>query len=293
VLGDILQIPKSELGAASGNLAFYDQLVCIPLVYIWGVLSDRIGRNVVYSIGYLLIGTAFFIYTRAANLYPQLIAFRVVFAFGAAAASSMITAVVSDMTELESRGKVSGLVGIFSGIGALLGLFIFLPLPAKFTNMVQGLHITYIIVGSVALLFSGVLFFAIKKKKISTQNSTDASQETVVPEKAVVDIVKEGFKSSTDPTILLSYFGSFLARGDTIIITTFIPLLVYKHYITGHTCSGDVHGNLKENCRDAYILSSVLSGIAQTFALAGAPFFGILCDKIYKPLCILIAGILQ
>ncbi len=70
--------------------------------------------------------------------------------------------------------------------------------------------------------------------------------------------------------------GSFLARGDSIIITIFIPLWVYKYYIDQGLCtiSNPDDPEVKESCKKAYITASILSGIAQTFALMGAPFFG-------------------
>ena len=61
------------------------------------------------------------------------------------------------------------------------------------------------------------------------------------------------------------------------MLTIFIPLWVYKYYIMIGECSGDpLDSEIKENCRDAYIKASILSGIAQTFALIFAPVVGYL-----------------
>jgi MFS family permease len=88
---------------------------------------------------------------------------------------------------------------------------------------------------------------------------------------------------------------SFLARGDSIIITIFVPLWVYKYYIEIGSCpsvTGPEDPDLKESCKKAYITAAVLSGVAQTLALVGAPLFGYLTDKLYRPFSILLAGVI-
>src|SRR5690349_1720174 len=102
----------------------------LPSVYLWGVASDRIGRRTVYSLGFLTMAIALASYTFAKNLYPQLLIIRLIFAVGGAASSSMVTAVLADYAGEQDRGKIAGVVGIVSGLGALLALFVFLPLPA-------------------------------------------------------------------------------------------------------------------------------------------------------------------
>jgi hypothetical protein len=39
-------------------------------------------------------------------------------------------------------------------------------------------------------------------------------------------IIKEGFLAARDPRICLSYFASFAARGDAIIITSILSLWI-------------------------------------------------------------------
>lgn len=76
--------------------------------------------------------------------------------------------------------------------------------------------------------------------------------------------------------ILKGYLGSFLARGDSIIITVFVPLWVYKYYIDEGSCHATDPNDpdVKESCKKAYITAAILSGVAQTLALVGAPIFG-------------------
>jgi hypothetical protein len=110
----------------------------------------------------------------------------------------------------------------------------------------------------------------------NTANDNTLSQQFYSKSLSVFQLAKEGLTAAKDPKILLGYIGSFLARGDTIIITLFLPLWIYKAYIDNGTCSAPSieDPELKDVCRPAYLRASALSGLAQTFALVGAPIFG-------------------
>lgn len=88
------------------------------------------------------------------------------------------------------------------------------------------------------------------------------------------EAVKLGF---TDSNIALGYLGGFVARASTVAISLFIPLFVNTYFIGNGFCQGspyDTSPELKEECRAAYILASILSGVAQLLGLVCAPLFG-------------------
>lgn len=88
------------------------------------------------------------------------------------------------------------------------------------------------------------------------------------------EAVRLGF---TDPNIALGYLGGFVARASTVAISLFIPLFVNTYFIGNGFCQGSPHDpspELKEECRAAYILASILSGVAQLLGLVCAPLFG-------------------
>lgn len=81
----------------------------------------------------------------------------------------------------------------------------------------------------------------------------------------------------TDSRITLGYVGGFVARASTVAISLFIPLYVNTFFISNGFCQGSPHDpskELKEECRAAYVLSSILTGVAQLVALICAPMFG-------------------
>jgi hypothetical protein len=85
---------------------------------------------------------------------------------------------------------------------------------------------------------------------------------------------KTGLREANNPEILLGYIASFLARSDSISITLYLPLWIYKFYIEKGLCV-DIPGDEKNSCHDAYTKASIFGGVAQVFALVGAPVFGI------------------
>lgn len=93
------------------------------------------------------------------------------------------------------------------------------------------------------------------------------------------DSVRLGF---TDSEIALGYLGGFVARASTVAISLFIPLFVNKFFIDNGFCKGspnDPNDKLKEECRKAYILASILTGVAQLMGLICAPVFGYLSSR--------------
>lgn len=73
-----------------------------------------------------------------------------------------------------------------------------------------------------------------------------------------------------------------MARASTVAISLFIPLFVNTFFISNGFCQGSPHDpspELKKECRSAYILSSILTGVAQMAALLCAPLFGYLSHR--------------
>ncbi|KAJ3073990.1 hypothetical protein HDU98_000151 [Podochytrium sp. JEL0797] len=352
ILTNILRIPTDQLGDKSGNLTFADQIASLFAVYIFGLSSDFVGRRCIYGFGFSTMGIALCLYPRVES-YTALMVVRLVFALGGGAATSMLTAVLADYANDEVRGRMAGLVGLFAGCGALVALFVFMPLPFKFDSIVKGLQTTYLIVGLIACTFGVLLFFfltpnsthpsetplsavqaegdLLPRSGVSTDSAavliaTESSSSKNIPnphsstiamegsasscpvmgsrssplseespatvsespepiiKKSVMQVAKEGLLAAKDPKIMLGYVGSFLARGDTVIITLFIPLWVYRVYIDRGLCEapgGPEDPDIKDACADAYSRAMMISGIAQTFALIGAPIFGYLADRFH------------
>ena len=93
------------------------------------------------------------------------------------------------------------------------------------------------------------------------------------------DSVELGF---SDSNIALGYLGGFVARASTVAISLFMPLFINSFFISNGFCKGspnDPSPELKEECRAAYVLSAILTGVAQLMGLLCAPVFGYLSSR--------------
>eukprot|EP01129_Flabellula_baltica_P006865 TRINITY_DN2628_c0_g1_i2.p1 TRINITY_DN2628_c0_g1~~TRINITY_DN2628_c0_g1_i2.p1 ORF type:complete len:384 (-),score=57.76 TRINITY_DN2628_c0_g1_i2:39-1190(-) len=257
----MLNVSKEEEGNYIGNIVVFAETTSVIISFFWGTLSDKIGRKVVYILSFLIMSVSI-----AAMPYVQsieiFILIRVVFAIGVSAASGCITSLLADYPAPEGRGRAGGIIGLTSGLGALLSLFIFLRIPLWFSHIesriTRGMIMFFTMAGFL-FLSQIVLGFGLSKKR-----STKESAKFTV-------IMKEGAKSILQPKILLSYLGSFAARGDSIIITTFIVLWVQQFELAQGV-----------SLEEAVAKAGAISGIAQTFALVFAVPAGFLAERLDK-----------
>ena len=109
---------KDEVGDAVGTLSFADELLALVACPLWGLISDRIGVKTVAVIGYCVIGVSLIGLVKSDNVYPELLAGRLVFSIGGAACTTMVTAVLpamvaerisrDDEPTLEEHGLANG-----------------------------------------------------------------------------------------------------------------------------------------------------------------------------------------
>ncbi|PBP22705.1 major facilitator superfamily transporter [Diplocarpon rosae] len=205
-----------------------------------------------------------------------------------------------------SPPRLAGLVGVFTGCGALVALTVFLPLPSHFSHkegITQGQAVadSFYVVGSISLLVSCLCFFGLRGlhgeegkgwnlllgKGPSSAYEPLASEEnhrvTRVPFlpywRLLLDSTLLGFE---DAQIGLGYLGGFVARASSVGISLFIPLYVNAYFIRNGFCQGspnDPSPELKKECRAAYVLAAELTGVSQLIALLCAPLFGYLSDR--------------
>lgn len=209
-----------------------------------------------------------------------------------------------------SPPRMAGLVGVFTGCGALVALTLFLPLPAQFSQLkgvTQGQAVadSFYVVGSIALCVGLACFIGLRNLQgeegkgwrmllgvpdyqiALSDEGHDAEYEGPIPTRApflpywrlVLDSSILGLK---DSRIGLGYIGGFVARASSVGISLFIPLYVNSYFIGHGFCQGspnDPSPELKKECRAAYVLAAQLTGASQLVALLCAPLFGYLSDR--------------
>ena len=205
-------------------------------------------------------------------------------------------------TSNAGTSQLAGLVGMFTGVGALLALAVFLPLPAYFQSHkatpAHSVQYSFYIVAAIAFLVAIGIFFGLRNlpgeegKSISalfrSSNSkldTEANTTTFAPQPSYVDLLLTSLRLGvTDSTISLAYMGGFVARASSVAISLFIPLFVNAYFVRTGLCASNPHNlpDIKQECERAYKLAAALSGIAETAALICAPIFGWLGGKVGK-----------
>lgn len=272
VLTELLGIAESEQGVLSGNVALFAEVVILASIGVWGVLSDRIGRRVVFGAGFLFMGLGLYL-TATVGSVLELYLYRGVFAVGAAAVTTMLATVIADYVIDEDRGKGSGIGGVGNGLGALITVFVLLRLPEIFENggvtAIEAARRTYLIAAAVGLVTAFVLWAGLKGR-------TDLQKEQRKPWKVRT---REGFSAAKDPGVALAYAAAFVSRGDFAVVGTFFTLWV--------TTYGTTEAGL--STAEALAAGGAVIGVSQGIVLLTAPIFGVMADRLNRTTNVLIA----
>ena len=255
----------------------------------------------VVSIGYLIIALSFTFVVQTKNVFPQLLLARLLFSWGASCVSTMVSAILPSMvstlsvhhrdwnrsqnTDLNAssqsnHSRISGLVGLFTGCGALFAVGVLLPLAGSLRKTglepENALADVYYISGALSLIVAVLCY-------VGLLNSDNAEPKERRPQASTNSLYRQllSFPSSllevlhlgvTQPTIGLGFLASFVARASTVGISLFIPLFVNARFCNrSHEFDA-----IPNHCRKAYTTAAQLTGMAQLLALLFAPVFGFL-----------------
>lgn len=192
--------------------------------------------------------------------------------------------------------QLAGLVGFFTGAGALVALALFLPLPAYLQEYgrAKSVQLSFYIVAAIALCVAIFVFFGLRNlpgeedKRFSNLLRPPYDETTTIgpegyphtvlsPAPSYFKLAKESLKLGfTDPAIGLGYLGGFVARASSVGISLFIPLFVNAYFVRTGLCTSNPDNltDIKRNCERAYKLAAALTGIGELAALICAPLFG-------------------
>ncbi|KAK4155181.1 hypothetical protein C8A00DRAFT_13778 [Chaetomidium leptoderma] len=199
---------------------------------------------------------------------------------------------------------LAGYVGLFTGCGAVVALSLFLPLPARFSHiegvtLADAVKYSFYVVGAVSLLVGIFVFFGLRglrgedgkgwRMLLGQKGTTPegaGSASSPAPKNKILPyyhLLKSSIHLGfTDADIALGYLGGFVARASTVAISLFLPLFVNTFFFRNGFCQGSPHDpspELKKECRQAYVLAAILSGVAQLVGLVCAPLFGYLSSR--------------
>lgn len=199
-----------------------------------------------------------------------------------------------------STSQLAGLVGMFTGCGALVALLVFLPLPTRFQDAgespASAVAAAFYVVGAIAILVAIGCFFGLRQlpgeeekgwkrltgKEESKGNEPYHARDLILSYPSLfLESVCLGFRS---PLIGLGYVGGFVARASSVAISLFIPLFTNHYFLQTGECAVDPSNpsDIKHACPQAYKLAAMLTGISQLIALMCAPVFGYLSGRYPK-----------
>ena len=202
-----------------------------------------------------------------------------------------------------ATNRSAGIVGFSTGLGALLALLVFLRLPDVFqragASPEKAIAESYYIVGAVAIALSFICIFGLKgmqrkrdeKLKGKSVPRRNMARVLIHRSQNLVTAAALGFQNGS---IGVAYVGGLVARASSVGITLFIPLLVNAYFISTGRCDDSASNpvEIKDKCREAYVLAAELTGVSQLVGLFAAPCFGFLAEK-YKRfnICLLAAAL--
>jgi MFS family permease len=270
----MLKIPESQQGVLSGSLGLAATIVGLVMPSIWGTLSDKTGRRLVYALGLLISAFGIILYPLAGSVF-MLYLFRMLFQTGSNASHTMSNALLADYIENKDRGKAIGITAMCGGIGALMTVFIFLRLPDMFVQNGVSLQnagqYTFWIVAGLGILASILVGFGLLGK----------SQHQVKEKRTAMQIARDALRAARqDAGISLAYGVNFVASGAVTVVGTFFTLWIVTY--------GTTQAGLTSS--QALARAGMIMGISQVMGLVAAPLFGILADRISRVLAVVIAS---
>jgi hypothetical protein len=199
-----------------------------------------------------------------------------------------------------STSQLAGLVGMFTGCGALVVVGTQAALPTRFQEAgetpASAVADAFYVVGGIAILVALGCFFGLRSlpgedgkgwKRLAGEDEHKEADTRTRGELILIyphlfwQSVRLGFKSSN---IGLGYMGGFVARASSVAISLFIPLFTNHYFLQSGRCKVDPSNpsDIKSACPEAYKLAAMLTGISQLIALICAPIFGYLSGRFPK-----------
>jgi len=212
-----LGIPEDQQGTITGDLVFWAEITQILIFGLVGVAADRVGRNWLYALGMLGMGAAYTFYPFAESV-GELTIYRVIYALGLGTSTGMLATVVTDYPQEESRGKMLAFVGFLNGLGVIVVIALLGNLPdvlvnAGYTAIDAGRY-THGVAVVCCVVTAVVAGFGLMK-------GTPVRHEERLP---VAQLVRSGILEARNPRVALAYASGFIARGDQVILGTFVIL---------------------------------------------------------------------
>ena len=212
------------------------------------------------------------------GLYPfaeslvELTLYRLIYAVGAAACSSLVAIIANDYPQETSRGKMIGAGNVMNSLGTIFMAGVLAQIPAFL--MARGVE--SVLAGQVMFLTAaGMCFAAAIAFRFGLKGGTPVAVKDRLP---FWELVRRGFNSGKNPRIALSYSVSFTGRSDLVIKAVFLSLWIIQ--------VGESQGM---NRAEAMAAAGLIYVIMQTSGAIWHIIFGYILDRINRVTGLIIA----
>ncbi len=271
ILNAHLHIPRGAQGTLSGDLAFWSEIVGLLLFLPFGMAADRIGRRPIITFGFLMLALGWGLYPFAATA-QELLAYRLLYAVGAAATAGTLATLVNDYPLDSSRGKLIGFTSMTNTLGTMFMAGVVGRIPDLLSQ--RGYDA---VSGGRAMFLTGAglcLLMAIISAR-GLMAGTPAGRGVRPPLSALAGSVARNLRN---PRIALAYASALVARSDVVIKGLFLSLWA----VQAGRADGLTPGRAMAQFGTMIIIMYVVS-------LVSAPLFGWFIDRVHRVTAMIVA----
>ncbi len=272
VLNEMVRIPTSRQGMVTGTMVTIAEVISICLMGLVGAWADRVGRRIVFVIGFCITATGYLLFSFASSEF-QLYLFRALFAVGLSMVPVMLSISVQDTPQELSRGKWIATNNILQGLGILfIATFILGSAPEFFQNQgyepVMAGRLSFWSAALLCLFAAAILWLGLPPHVLGGAE----------PVKILPQFLAGLNEARHNPRLAVAFCAAFIGRGDLVIIGSFLTLWVTQYGIESGLDTATATGQ-----------GFKLFGIVQVAALGWAAFMGVIADRINRMTAVCIA----
>ncbi|MFQ5635651.1 MAG: MFS transporter, partial [Gammaproteobacteria bacterium] len=225
----------------------------------------------VYILGIFFVGLGYGLMSFATSV-AELLAYRLIFAFGMAATAGTMATLTSDYPREDSRGLMIGITSIFNTLGAMFIAGVVARIPSVLAEQgyaaVTGGKVMYLVAALLCMTTAVVAHFGLAPGTPVERNKRPPTGT----------LMRSGIKAVANPRIALAYAGSFAARSDLVIKGVFFSLwAIQDGYSQGL--------NPGQSMAQFGVMVIIMSGAS----IVTAPLFGWFIDRVNRVTALIVA----
>lgn len=217
LFNEMLGIPDDIQGRVSGTMDVLSEIPALLLSGIVGAASDRLGRRLIYAMGFAILGVGYLLFPFA-QFNWTLYAMVFITACGASLIAAMLSAVIADYPQESSRGKLVGICFFLNGLGvaSLVGLAAQLPriYLAEGMDPIEAGRAAYWTVAALCLIPMVIVLRGLAKQAPSQLTEREPLLATL----------RVGLAAAQDIRVRLAYASAAVSRASLSIISAFFFL---------------------------------------------------------------------